>query len=260
MKPADFVLFLCALMPTIANGENLLVDGGFELPVIEGRVPAANGGNPALPAESGWERLADKKDDDGGKLIAGLTNEVAHSGKQAFFLNFERLTARSQIASLTTKPIAIKPSTDYRVAIWGRIDRDRPIALDERRPYIVITVDFLQADEKTSAGDSQHAPAAIPGEVVPGGSHELLFVSRRWTEMRSIVRTPDAAAFLRVTWTWTSTGDEGETDGVVYWDDASVEVSSEPPADAEKNDKPSSTTAPSGAAKPRKPNDPLDEP
>ncbi len=229
LKVAVLVPFAFALVQMTLHGENLLIDGGFELPAVDGRLPAASGGNPVLATESSWARLVGKDGDAGGKLTVGLTNELAHSGKQSLFVDFEQLTAPSQIASLITKPVAIKPSSNYKISIWGRMDRKRPLALDERTPFMQIDIDFLQADQETSAGEGEHALVVIPGAFIPGGRAQLLFVARRWNNAEAIVTTPENAAFMRVTWSWATPKNEGETDGKIYWDDAAIEETTEKP-------------------------------
>jgi hypothetical protein len=245
MKPAAFVFLTLALAPMLGKAaENLLANGSFEVPAIDGRVAAAIGGNPVLATESGWARLVDKNDEEGGKLILGLTREIAHSGKQALFVDFQRLTASSEVAFLVTKPVPIKPSTNYKVSIWGRMDRDRPLALDERTPFMQIGMEFLLADQQTPAAEAQHALLVIPAAVIPGGKVQLLFVARRWNIAETIVKAPANAAFMRITWSWATPKNEGETDGVIYWDDAAIEETTEAPL---------STPPPAPPAEPAKP-------
>jgi hypothetical protein len=229
MKVAAFVPFAFALLQVTLRGENLLIDGGFEFPAVDGRLPALSGGNPVLTTESSWARLVGKEGDAGGKLTVGLTNELAHSGKQSLFVDFERLTAPSQIASLMTKPVGIKPSANYKISIWGRMDRERPLALDERTPFMQIDIDFLQADQETITGEGEHAVLVLPGAFIPGGRAQLLFVARRWNNAEAVVTTPENAAFMRVTWSWATPRNEGETDGKIYWDDAAIEETTEKP-------------------------------
>ena len=243
-----FVSFLLAVMRPTAHGENLLVDGGFELPAVDGSLPAGSGGNPVLSTGSGWERLVGKNGDDGGKLIVGLTNGLAHNGKQALFVDFVRLSAPSQVAALVTKPVAIKPASNYKVSIWGRMDRERPLALDERTPFMQIDIDFLEADQQTIAGEAEHALIVIPGAKTPGGTASLLFVARRWNKAEAVVKTPENAAFMRVTWSWATPKNEGETDGMIYWDDAAIEETTDQPGTAPAR----APTEPAAAASPGK--------
>jgi hypothetical protein len=96
-------------------------------------------------------------------------------------VDFEKVTAKSRVAVLMTKLIPVKPSQAYRVSIWGRIDRKRPLSLDERRPFTVLDVDFFSADGKTKAGEPIRGFQLIPGRIIPGGPHPLTFVAKKWS-------------------------------------------------------------------------------
>ena len=250
MKAVCLILSAFVATHLTAHGQNLLVGGDFESPKIDGRVPAATGGNPVLFTESSWARLTAKEGGDGGRLIVGLTTEIAHGGKQALFVDFQQLTAPSQIASLMTKLVAIKPSQSYRVGIWGRMDRKRPLALDERTPFMQVDIEFVEADQETIAGEGAHAILVIPAATVPGETPSLLFVARRWNKAEATVQTPPNAAFMRVTWSWATAASEGETDGTIYWDDATIEEGTSDAA----NSPPAGPASPGGTpAEPAKP-------
>jgi hypothetical protein len=228
-------LFLaaCALSASAlsARGANLLENGSFEQPVVTERTTEGNGGNPArISLNSAWASLIVDPGSEGGKLQVGLTNEIARTGKQSLFLDFDRVAARGRKAVLKTKPIAIKPSQQYRLSLWGRIDRKRPIALDERRPQMWLEVRFLQEDQTTETGEPIAGAQFLPGEIIPGGPHPLTFVSEKWKETSAQLTTPETARFVTITWYWLTTGDEGETDGTIYWDDASLDEAVPTPA------------------------------
>jgi hypothetical protein len=112
------------------------------------------------------------------------------------------------------------------------MDKQRPVALDERRPFLVVDVDYFAEDQKTKAGEPIRGFQLLPGNVVPGGPHPLAYTSRRWAESTSQFTAPAGAAFLRVKWTWQVPTDPGETDGVIYWDDATLVEDSAPAAAA----------------------------
>jgi hypothetical protein len=227
-------LFLaaCALSASAISlrGANLLENGSFEQPTVTERTPEGNGGSPAkISLNSAWASLIVDPASEGGKLQAGVTNEIARTGKQSFFVDFDRVTASGRKAVLKTKPIAVKPSQQYRLSLWGRVDRKRPIALDERRPQMWLEIRFLQEDQKTETGEPIAGAQFLPGEVIPGGPHVLSFVSEKWKETSADLATPENARFVTITWYWLTTGDEGETDGTVYWDDASLDEAVPPP-------------------------------
>lgn len=209
---------------------NLLENGGFEFPVVDGKTSSREGGNPTVGSGvTGWESLEQKEDLVGGKLTFGLTTEIARSGKQSLYLDFENLVAVSKSASLETKLISVEGEQAYKVAIWGRMDRKRPLALDERRPSMWLDVAFYEADGSTKSGEPLSGVEMIPGMITPGLESRLLFVSARWNESASEFRTPASAKFARITWSWIIPRDEGETDGIIYWDDASLVLLKPPP-------------------------------
>jgi hypothetical protein len=177
-----------------------------------------------------WAFFGASEETEGGKVVAGITDEIARTGKQSIYVDFDKVTANLRYAVLMTKLIPVKPSQNYRLAIWGRIDRKRPLALDERRPFTVLDVDFFAADGKTKAGEPIRGFQLIPGLVVPGGPHPLTYVSKRWTESPSQFTTPAGAAFVQIKWTWQVPADPGETDGVIYWDDATLQEDHTPAA------------------------------
>jgi hypothetical protein len=234
---------LCAALSGAASfssgyGDNLLENGSFELPKVTGRTQENKGGNPALvEGKTRWETFTINRSDKGGTLSAGITDEIARTGKQSLYVDFEKLSGPSQQALLETSLIPVKAMQSYRISIWGRIDRKRPLSLDERRPYIWINVQFFQKDQETAAGDLESGAQLIPGNIVPGIVNALVFNSRKWSESFSTVESPENAAFVKVRWTWGTTKDEGETDGVVYWDDAAIEEAPRKAPSKEESDK-----------------------
>ena len=224
MRPILLTAILGAAVAASAMGENLLKEGSFEEPVVTGRTPAQAGGSPLrAEGQTTWASFAADPATDGGRVAVGLTNEIARTGRQAMYVDFEKVTAMGRPAVLATGLVAVKSGQAYRVSIWGRVDRKRPLALDERRPYMWVEVRFFKADQTTAAGEPIRGPQLIPGTVDPGGAHELMFVSGKWRESFARVTTPESAAFVKVIWSWTTPRDEGETDGVIYWDDAAIE-------------------------------------
>lgn len=231
MRPLAIIAWIGTALVPSAHAANLLVNGSFEAPAVTGRVPERDGGSTLRAAQKGsWKTFAADPSTDGGQLIMGLTNEVAHSGKQSLFVDFNKVTASEREAVLGTELIPVKADRTYRVSSWARIDRKRPLALDERRPFLVLELHFFESDQKTEVGEPIQGPQIIPGIIVPGGPHQLIFVSGKWSESYARVTTPEKAAFLQVTWTWMTPKEEGETDGVLYWDDASLEEEPDQPA------------------------------
>src|ERR1700712_3493484 len=67
--------------PAIPTDTQILEYGSFELPRVTGRTPKRNGGDFLKFTQGEWMRFLDKPDDEGGKLVAGVTNEVARTGR-----------------------------------------------------------------------------------------------------------------------------------------------------------------------------------
>lgn len=256
MRSILFAALTGSALAWSGRAENLLENGSFELPAVKGRTRQEAGGNPVFAEKQAtWSLFAAQSMTDGGELVVGVTDEIARTGKQAIYLDFAKVTASSRRAALVTELIPIKPAQPYRVSIWGRIDRKRPLALDERRPHMWLEVQFFQADQNTQAGEIFSGAQLIPGRVVPGGPHELIFVSGKWKESFAQITSPENAALIKVSWSWTTPSDEGETDGIIYWDDASLEgergttpVLKEPAKEAASG---GSTQGPPVAAKPQ---------
>lgn len=231
---------MSAVALSSGHADNLLESGSFELPAVKGRPSVTNGGDPTRAEGSPWAELKIQPGAPGGTLSAGITDEIARTGKQSLFVDFEKLTAPSRQASLTTTLIPVKPAQAYRISIWGRLDGKRPLALDERRPYMWIDFQFLKADGETASAKSQFSVTTIPGAIAAGAANELRFVSWKWSESVSIIETPAETAFLQVTWTWGVPRDEGETDGLIFWDDAGIEEAAPEPAEAADSPSPNS--------------------
>ena len=213
-----------AIPSSVFGAESSLANGGFEAPEVNGRVASDSGGDPTkVPGDNVWSSLELKPpaDEAGGRLTVGLTNEIARSGKQAFFVDFQKITATKVWASLGTKPLPIMGGKIYRTSIWCRVDLDRPIALDERRPIMWTNIGFLKADGKTPSGEPITSVQLIPGSSKPG-QIRLFFTTHKWSELTGGFEAPSDAAFVEISWFWTIPNEEGETDGILYCDDVGL--------------------------------------
>lgn len=214
-----------ALLLTSSYAENLLENGSFEFPKITGRVPVEKGGNPSQTGEEKtlWTALISPPKGEGGQLITGLTDEIAYEGKQSLFVDFEKLTAKGKRATLVSELLPVQPNQKYRISIWGRLNRERPLALDERRPHLLVEAEFFAADQETQIGNTEYRVQMIPGSVVPGLGTRILFFANKWTEYHTEIKSPTDAAFMKVVFNFQVPKEEGETDGVLYLDNAAVE-------------------------------------
>ena len=203
--------------PTFA--EQLLESGSFEWPPVTHRKTRAEGADVSKSAMNAeWTAFKDKPDAEGGRLLLGVTNEIARTGRQSIFVQFDKLTKPLTSAFLASDFIPILPEKPYRFAIWGRMDRKQPISLDQRVPYLKLRVDWFKADKEEQTGDVAWRVQPIPGSP----NLKLLFTAGKWTEYYADVKSPEEAAFVRITWYWDTPPKEGETDGVIYFDDAAI--------------------------------------
>lgn len=199
---------------------NLLVNGSFETPRVEGRVPASKG---ATPAKLRHEWLAFKDapaDEPDGKVTAGITNEIAHRGKQSLFIAFDRLKNSRKEVALTGNTLGIIGGKTYRISLWGRISRREPLTIDQRLAYLRTQVDFFLGDRELQTGESIVQMQPIPGSR----NRPPLFTSAKWTEYYTEVEAPAEAKFIKVTFTWlTQTEKEyDQTSGIAFFDSATI--------------------------------------
>src|SRR5262245_58956011 len=104
-------------------------DAGFEVPKVTARTAEPKGANPSLPAmadaearakQTGWAHFqtfgipADKPGD--GALVVGLTSELARSGKQSLFVDFQKLKTKGKSAFLMIDLVPVQGGNTYRVA------------------------------------------------------------------------------------------------------------------------------------------------
>ncbi|HEY2344061.1 MAG TPA: hypothetical protein VGH90_13550, partial [Chthoniobacteraceae bacterium] len=223
---------------------------------VNGRTPQEAGGNPVMKVgKREWIYFKHTPPGPSGKLTAGLTNEIARSGKQSLYVQFDKVTASNAKVDLSSDLISILPNTPYHVGIWGRIDKKNPLALDQRLPMLRLQVDFFQADKETQADESLLRTQPIPGSL----NRPLLFTSARWAEFFSNVTSPADAAYVKITWTVATPAGDGEINGIIYFDDATIlgqpgktpqEIADETPEPASE---PSDTAAPAADPAPATP-------
>lgn len=236
MKVVPFALSLAIL--TLGAGsegaENLLKNGSFEEPKIEGRVDARKGVSPAVVEETSWARFQSR--DEAGKVSAGMTDEQARTGKQSLYVQFDN-AERTKGAVLVSQLIPVKGGEKYLISLWGRVDGKRPLTLDQGRPYLVLEVEFYSEDEESRIGETD-----VRTQMIPGAADRLLFLSSRWSQYYAEFKAPSRAGFLKIVFSWEAPKREGPADGVIFFDDAAVELVPRAPVP--------SPDPPSGDAKP----------
>jgi hypothetical protein len=217
-------------------GEQLLESGGFEWPPVSNRKARSEGGDLIKSAmNANWVTFRDVADGKEGKLVLGLTNEISLRGRQAMFVHFDKVKARSAVATLSSDLISVLPEKTYRIGIWGRLDKTDPIALDTRRPYLRLRVDWFKPGVDEDTGEEAMEQTGEPefrSQVIPGAlNREPFFSSKRWTQFATEMEAPADAKFVKITWTWETTPQDGETNGLIYFDDATIEGPAGPKVD-----------------------------
>ena len=213
---------------------NLLQNASFEDPKIEGRVDNRDGGAPArLQEGTSWSFY--QTTDPTGTISVGLTNELARTGKQSIYVDFKK-AAKVAEAFLMTEVLPIKGAETYRISIWGRLDHKRPLTLVASRPLLRVEAEFYQADLETQTGDT-----AYRTQQIPGSPRRILFQAEKWNEYFTEVKSPEDAAFMKVTFRWQTTGEGGEANGLIFFDDAVVDGPVGTPAPKEEPDAPAPT-------------------
>ena len=114
--------------------------------------------------------------------------------------------------------IPVKAEENYRISLWGQLDRKRPLTLDQGRPVFRLEVEFYQADQESSAGETQYRT-----QMIPGSAKRILFFASRWTEYFADIKSPEGAEFMKITFRWETPSNQETADGIIYFDDAVVE-------------------------------------
>lgn len=207
-----------------AENEQMLESGGFEWPAVLGKKARSEGADISKSAATNaeWIKFQDKPDGEGGRLIFGLTSEMSHGGRQGMYVEFDKLTKPNVSADMVSDFLPIKPGKPYRVGIWGRMDKARPITLAQRLPILQLRVDWFKLDEE---GDmAQVGQPVWKMQPIPGPkTRKPFFIAGDWREYFADLTSPEDAGFIKITWSWrTPPAEEGETDGVIYFDDATL--------------------------------------
>lgn len=212
-----------ALTLGTVHAENLLQNGSFEAPKVIGRTLPKAGGDPARSeTPTTWSSLVLEGEQKDGKLTAGITDEIARTGKQSIFVDFQKVTDKKLRATLTSDIFPVKSESPYTVSIWGRLDRVRPLTLDARRPHFILQVEFF-GNDLTQVGDTEYRVQMIPGGVIPGLGPRLIFNSSSWNQYSTDLKSPEGAAFMKISYRFEAAVEPGVVDGAIYFDDAAVD-------------------------------------
>ena len=204
--------------PQMTDERQLIETGSFDKPKVAKRSPVETVPDLLRFTHGEWVSFGPNPAAKGSGLSTGLTNEASRTGKQSVYVNFEHVKKPGAFVVLSSGQIPVKPSLVYRVHLWGRMDAVQPIILDQRVPVLRMQVEFFQADGETGTGEPIIKVQPIPGTP----NRPLFFTADRWTEFYNDATAPDDAAFVKVTWSFGTTNAEGETNGVVFFDDFGI--------------------------------------
>ena len=186
--------------------------------MVEKRKAVTEGGNPARIEATDWGHIIRRNGKGEGALNIGLTNEIARTGKQSIYFDFAAIAGKGFTGTLMTELVPVKQQLPYRIGMWGRLDKDRPLTLDQRRPYLRMEFEFYKEDEETQVGDTEFRVMRLPGSL-----KKLLFTSSNWSRAYGVVRAPAGAALMKVSYVFNIPNDPGKADGILFFDDAFVE-------------------------------------
>jgi hypothetical protein len=214
------LLLLCAI--PVFGADNILPGGSFETPVVKGRTAVDQGGDPSNGGRGpNWIifKFTAGTSGSNGSITGGLTDEIAHDGKQSLFIDFNHVKTPYQSATLISGFIPVVSGSDYQVAVWGRTDPIDLITADDRPAYLKLEVDFFAADANESVGDPFYSVLPIPGSK----DHDPFFKPDSWKVFFAKTTAPAGAVFAQLTWRWESAGsDPGEINGIMYFDDMTM--------------------------------------
>lgn len=209
-------------------GAEVVFQSGFEVPAVKARTPKASGGDitqpdPAQPGgPPAWRRFEDQPhlDTEDGSVVAGVTQEVARSGKQALFVEVSKLSAPYVGALWVTHPIAIEGGKDYRASLWVRNDTQKPLLCAAAQLFLKMQVDFFTDEGNTETGESHYLLQPLPGSK----GHPPLIVSNHWTSVGLRFSPPADAKFMVVSFRCDSSAEKGAISGTLFFDDFTVET------------------------------------
>jgi hypothetical protein len=211
------ILPLILTMGVSALADNMIKGGGFESPGVTGRTVKDKGGDPSNQGR-GPEWVSFQISGTSGRLSAGLTDEVARFGKQSFFVTFDHVTTPFEAATLISNFIPVVSGTAYDVGIWGRTDPKALLDPKGRLAYLKIEVDYFAKDASESVGEPYQAVLPLPASK----RHEPVFKSDGWTPFHVNLDTPPDAVFSQITLRWETASNDGETNGTIFFDDATM--------------------------------------
>jgi len=236
MKHLVPLLFATAILtPAFSASAGVVFEDGFETPVVTSRTPRANGGDiskpdPSKPGEKpAWSRFEDQPNigAEGGGVVAGLTNQMAHKGTQSLFIEASKLSAPYIGALFVTRPIPIEGGKYYKASLWGRNDAKKPLIAAMAQLFLKVQVEFFTDEGKTETGETQYLLQPLPG----GRGRPPTTPQTGWNPVSMRFGAPANAKFMVVSFRCDSSAEKGAISGIVYFDDFTVETDQKQSAD-----------------------------
>ena len=236
MKHLASLLFAAALLaPAPPAHAGVVFETSFESPSVTGRTPKAAGGDiskpdPANGGKSAWSRFEDQPNigEEGGSVVAGLTNQIARTGAQSLFIEASKLSVPYLGALFVSRPIPVEGGKYYKINLWGRNDAKNPLVCAMAQLFLKMRVDFFSDEGKTETGESQYMLQPLPG----GKGHAPLLVPTAWNAVGMRFGAPAAAKFMVVSFRCDSSAERGAISGTAYFDDFTVFTDQRQPSDA----------------------------
>ncbi|MEI8234328.1 MAG: hypothetical protein WCH57_06540 [Verrucomicrobiota bacterium] len=216
------------LAPAFPARAGVVFQDSFEAPPVTSRTPKAAGGDPSLgnPAQPekkpAWSRFEDRPSlgEEGGSVVAGLTNQMARTGAQALFIEAARLSAPYIGALFVSQPIPIEGGTCYKACIWGHNDPQKPLVSAVAQLFLKMQVDFFSDEGKTEVGESQYLLQPLPG----GRGRPPRLLTTEWRPVDIRFHTPAQAKYIVMSFRCDSSAEKGAISGAIYFDDFTVET------------------------------------
>lgn len=235
MKPLVPFLFAAAFVfSALTAHAGIVFEDSFEAPTVTARTPKAAGADiskapVAKPGDKpAWRSFEDQPNiGAGGSVTAGLTQEVAHTGTQALFVEAAKLSAPYIGALFTSRPIAIEGGKTYKAGLWGRNDAKKPLVCGAAQLFLKMQIDFFTDEGQTETGESQYLLQPLPG----GRGHDPIFVPNAWKSVGLGFTAPSNAKYLVVSFRCDSSAERGAITGAIYFDDFTLESVAAVPVD-----------------------------
>jgi hypothetical protein len=112
------------------------------------------------------------------------------------------------------------PESTYRISMWGKLDKQKPLKPGPRTTYLKLQTDFFKNDSSiTPVGEPIYRIQPIPGSK----NRDPIFNAEKWNEFFVEIESPKEAALMVITLKFETGSDEGKCDGAIYFDDFAID-------------------------------------